>query len=128
MRSVSEASCSKTGSRADRRAAGMCSGALLWKLLAGHLGKRAPKDLTAPRTWFTSCVRVLTSASRERIMARCAWEPSPPVPEWVQELRIHSCQAGEVLGVYLVGLSLVGVDEPQLAGVGNQHLVATLLE
>jgi hypothetical protein len=26
----------------------MCSGALLWKLLAGHLGKRAPKDLTAP--------------------------------------------------------------------------------
>ncbi len=28
----------------------VCSAALLWKLLAGHLGKRAPKDLTAPRT------------------------------------------------------------------------------
>jgi hypothetical protein len=26
----------------------MCSAAFLWKLLAGHLGKRAPKDLTAP--------------------------------------------------------------------------------
>jgi hypothetical protein len=48
MRSVSEAICSKTGSRAGRRASGMCWGALLWKLLAGHLGKRAPKDLTAP--------------------------------------------------------------------------------
>ena len=29
---------------------GMCSGALLWKLAAGHLGSLAPKDLTAPRT------------------------------------------------------------------------------
>jgi hypothetical protein len=26
----------------------MCSVALLWKLLAGHLGNLAPKDLTAP--------------------------------------------------------------------------------
>jgi hypothetical protein len=42
--------CSKMGPRAARSASGMCSGALLWKLLAGHLGKRAPKDLTAPRT------------------------------------------------------------------------------
>jgi len=28
------------------------------------------------------------------------------VLEWVQELRIKPCQAGQVLGVYLVGLSL----------------------
>jgi hypothetical protein len=43
--------CSRMGSRAGWSASGMCSGALfLWKLLAGHLGKRAPKDLTAPRT------------------------------------------------------------------------------
>jgi hypothetical protein len=27
---------------------GICSATLLWKLLAGHLGKRAPKDLTVP--------------------------------------------------------------------------------
>jgi hypothetical protein len=32
--------CSKMGSRAGRRASGMCSEALLWKLLAAHLGKR----------------------------------------------------------------------------------------
>ena len=40
MRSVSEPICSKTGSRAGKSASGMCSEALLWKLLAGHLGKR----------------------------------------------------------------------------------------
>jgi hypothetical protein len=41
--------CSKMGSRAGRSASGMCSEALLWKLLAEHLGKkRAPKDLTVP--------------------------------------------------------------------------------
>ena len=51
-----------------------------------------------------------------------------PVLERVQELRVHSCQAGQVLGVYLVGLALVGVDEPQLAGIGHQDLVAALLE
>ena len=37
---VSEAICSTMGSRAGESALGMCSGALLWKLLAGHLGKR----------------------------------------------------------------------------------------
>ena len=69
--------CSKTGSRAGKSASGMCSAALLWKLLAGHLGKRAPKDLTAPRTWLTSCVRQLTNACRERIKAIWAWAFSP---------------------------------------------------
>src|SRR5829696_7570780 len=62
MRSVSEPICSRMGPRAGKSASGMCSGALLWKLLAGHFGRRAPKDLTAPRTWFTSWVRLLTSA------------------------------------------------------------------
>jgi hypothetical protein len=42
---------------------------LLWKLLAGPLGKLTPKDLTVPLTWFTRSVRALTSASRERIKA-----------------------------------------------------------
>jgi hypothetical protein len=50
-----------------------------------------------------------------------------PVLEWVQQLRIYSCQAGEVLGVNLVGLTLVGVDEPQLPSIGHKYLVATLL-
>jgi hypothetical protein len=50
-------------------AAGMCSEALLWKLLVGHLGKLALKDLTAPLTRLTSCVRLLTNASRERMRA-----------------------------------------------------------
>jgi hypothetical protein len=51
-----------------------------------------------------------------------------PVLERVQQLRIEACQAAQVLGICLVGLSLVGVDESQFASVGHQHLVATFLE
>jgi hypothetical protein len=51
-----------------------------------------------------------------------------PVLERIQQLRIQTRQAGQVLGVYLGGLLLVGVDEPQLACVGHKNLVATLLE
>jgi hypothetical protein len=51
-----------------------------------------------------------------------------PVLERIQQLRVQARQSGQVLGVYLVGLSLVGVDQSQLAGVGNQYLVATLLK
>ena len=40
--------CSRMGPMAGQSASGMCSTALLWKLLAGHLGDLAPKDLTAP--------------------------------------------------------------------------------
>jgi hypothetical protein len=61
--------CSKMGPRAGKSASGMCSAALLWKLLAGHLGNLPPNDLTAPLRWFTSCVRQLTSACLERIKA-----------------------------------------------------------
>src|SRR5215210_1608057 len=75
MHSVSEPICSKRDSSASRSASGTCSLALLWKLLAGHLGKRAPKDLTAPRTWFTSCVRQSTNACLERMMAMCHAPP-----------------------------------------------------
>jgi hypothetical protein len=45
------------------------------------------------------------------------------VPNRVQELRIEARQAGKILGVYFVGLALVGVDEPQFASVGHQYLV-----
>ena len=34
--------------------------------------------------------------------------------ERVQELRIKTCQAGQVLGVYLIRFALVGIDEPYL--------------
>jgi hypothetical protein len=51
-----------------------------------------------------------------------------PVPEWVQQLRIHSSQASQVLGVDLIGFTLVGVDETQFTGIGHQYLVATPLE
>jgi hypothetical protein len=37
-----------------------------------------------------------------------------PVLEWVQQLRVHSSQTSQILGVYLISLLLVGVDEPQL--------------
>jgi hypothetical protein len=50
------------------------------------------------------------------------------VLEWVQELRVHSSQASQVLGIDLVSLALVGVDEPQLPGIGHKDLVAALLE
>ena len=48
--------------------------------------------------------------------------------EWVEQLRVQPCQASQVLGIYLVGLALVGVDQSRLARIGYQHLVATLFE
>jgi hypothetical protein len=60
---------SRIGPRAGQSASGMCSAAFLWKLDAGPLGNLPPKDLTVPLTWFTSCVRALTSASREWMSA-----------------------------------------------------------
>jgi hypothetical protein len=51
-----------------------------------------------------------------------------PVLHRVQELRVHSRQAGQVLGIYFICLAFVGVDEPQLACVGPEDLVATFLQ
>jgi hypothetical protein len=48
--------------------------------------------------------------------------------EWVEQLRVEARQAGEILGIYFIGLALVGVDEPQFPSVGHQHLVAALLQ
>jgi hypothetical protein len=50
------------------------------------------------------------------------------VPEWVQQLRIHSCQASEVLGVNLIRFAFVGVDESQFAGIGHKDLVGAPFE
>jgi len=94
------------GPKAGRSASGMCSGALLWKLLAGHLGYLPPKDLTAPRTLG--------------LQAACDYLPVPhasgcdghmslalfaPMLEGVEQPGIHSCQASQVLGIDLVGLA-----------------------
>ena len=51
-----------------------------------------------------------------------------PVLERIQELRIEAGQASQVLGVYLIGLVLIGIDEPQFASIGYQHLVAAFLQ
>ena len=51
-----------------------------------------------------------------------------PVVQWVKQFRIQTGQACQVLRVYLIGFALVGVDEPQFAGVGHKHLVAALLQ
>jgi hypothetical protein len=51
-----------------------------------------------------------------------------PMFEWVQQLRVETRQASKVLGIDLVGLALVSVNEPQFAGIGYQDLVTTLLE
>jgi hypothetical protein len=32
--------------------------------------------------------------------------------EWVQQLRIQTCQASQILSVYLICFAFVGVDEP----------------
>ena len=50
-----------------------------------------------------------------------------PMLYGVEELRIRSCQASQILGIYLVGLTLVGIDEPQFTGIGYQYLMTTLL-
>src|SRR5215203_1434773 len=51
-----------------------------------------------------------------------------PVLERIQQLRVHSSQASQVLCIHLIGLSLIGVDQTQFAGVGHTDLVATLLK
>jgi hypothetical protein len=50
-----------------------------------------------------------------------------PMLERVQELRIQTRQASQVLGVHLIRLTLVGIDEPQFASIGHQDLVAAFL-
>src|SRR5215211_8196056 len=129
MRPVSEPICSKMGPRAGMSASGMCSAALLWKLLAGHLGNLPPKDLTAPRTLGSP--------------AECGSRPKPAGSGgW-------PCGPGSLLPDALVGraapdlvepdgpgsrhrsrpfCACSSVDEPQLACVGYQYLVAALLQ
>jgi hypothetical protein len=51
-----------------------------------------------------------------------------PVLERIEQFGIQTCQASQVLGVYLICFTFVGIDEPRLAGIGYQDLVATLLE
>ena len=95
---MSEPICSRMGSRAGQSASGMCSEALLWKLLAGHLGKRAPKDLTARVPW----VDQLRAAIYQRLPGaddcHMGLALFAPVLEWVQELGVHySSQASQDL-------------------------------
>src|SRR5688500_8501874 len=51
-----------------------------------------------------------------------------PVLEWIEQLRIQTCEASQILSIDLIGLAPVGVDEPYLAGIGHQYLVSTVLE
>jgi hypothetical protein len=50
------------------------------------------------------------------------------VLEWVEQFRIKTCEASEILSVYLVGFALVCVDKSRLARVGHQDLVAAFFE
>ena len=127
MRCVNKPVCSKMGSRAGKSASGMCSGALLWKLTAGHLGKRATEGFDRP----ADVVHKLRAGTHQSITRADDCHMSlgilAPVFEWVKELGIHSSQASQVFGIYLIRFALVCVDEPQLPCVGRQDLVATLL-
>src|SRR5215208_3147458 len=51
-----------------------------------------------------------------------------PMLERIEQPGIHSSQASQVLGVDLVCLALVSVDEPQLPCIGHKDLVAALLQ
>jgi hypothetical protein len=105
----------------------MCSGALLWKLLAFALGQPASEGFDRS----SDVVHELGAAIYQRLAGpddgHMGLRVFAPMLEGVQQLRVHSCQASQVLGVYLIGLAFVGVDEPQLPGIGHQNLVATLL-
>jgi len=48
--------------------------------------------------------------------------------ERIKQLRIQTCQASQILGVYLICFAPGGVDEPQFPSIGYQHLVAAVLE
>ena len=51
-----------------------------------------------------------------------------PVLEWVEQFRIETCQASEILGVDLIRFAFVGVDESQFAGIGHQDLMGAPFE
>src|ERR671910_2387580 len=129
IRSVSQPICSRMDPRAGKSASGMCSEALLWKLLAGHLGRRAPKDLTAPRTWLTSCVRQPINACRERIKAMWAWLSSPRCLSGYKSFGSTLARRARFLrhrsGRFC---ACSGIDEPQFTGIGHKDLVAALLQ
>ncbi|QDV09668.1 hypothetical protein Poly30_52260 [Planctomycetes bacterium Poly30] len=46
----------------------------------------------------------------------------------VQELQVEACDSSKLLGIDRIALRVVLVDQPQLAGVGDDHIVAELLE
>src|SRR5215210_6171310 len=127
MRCVSEPICSRMGPRAGMSASGMCSAAFLWKLLAFALGQAMTEGLDRS----SNVVHELGAAIYQRLPgtddSHMSLRVFAPVLEWVQELRVHSCQASEVLGVDLICLTLVGVDEPQFTSIGHQDHVAALL-
>ena len=45
-----------------------------------------------------------------------------------EQAGIQSCQMSQLLGVEPAVLAPLAVDEPQLSGIGNQHLVAAVLK
>ena len=41
----------------------------------------------------------------------------------IAQLRVHTCQTSQILGIDLICFALVGVDEPQFTRIGHQDLV-----
>ena len=85
--------CSRMGPRAGRSASGMCATALLWKLRAGHLGKRAPKDLTAPLPWVDQLRAATDQCLTRADDGQVSLALYAPVLERIEQLRIEACQA-----------------------------------
>src|SRR5215213_2520474 len=89
---------STMGPRAPASSEGSRLGTFLWKLGAEHLGRRCPKDFTVPRTWLIIWVR----------------------------LRIGAGETGQLLGIELVGLTPLAIDQSSLTRISDQYFVAAL--
>jgi hypothetical protein len=49
-----------------------------------------------------------------------------PVLHRIQKFRIGPSEAGQLLGIELVGLTPFAIDQPSLTRISDQYLVATL--
>ena len=109
---MSEPLVSKMGPRAGQRASGMCSGALLFVVEAPRraFGKASPKGFDCS----PNVVDQLRAATDQRFARADDRHMSlgifTSVLEWVEQFRIKTCEASEVLGIDLICFAFVGVD------------------
>jgi hypothetical protein len=91
----------------------MCSFGPLVEAPRRALGQAGPEGFDRS----SNVVDQLRAASYQRLPGADDRQMSlgalTPVLEWVEQLRVHSSQASQVLSVYFICLAFVGVDEPK---------------